>query len=386
MTHQLNAETVRQLRPVELDWTPEPAGPRPVLRNLAEVQPERIDWLWDGYLARGKVHTFDGNPGLGKSTALLDLAAKITTGTAWPDGQPGTTPAGVVLLSAEDGLADTIRPRLDAADADVTRVVALTGITVDDYPEPYERLPVLPGDIDHIADAIAAVDAALVVIDPLMAFLDGKIDSHKDQSIRRALTPLTRAAETSGAAVVIVRHLTKADGGPAIYRGGGSIGIIGAARLGFTVARDRDNPDQVIIASTKSNIGPEPASLVYHLENSDDHGCARVIWDGITERTADDLTAPHMPDRETNQGRALAWLTDYLTEHEPGVRRTDVMSAAVAAGHAVRNIERAFKAGPFTSSTINRHALWQLDTSVNPPSTRGSGERGEVGEGDHDHA
>jgi RecA-family ATPase len=157
------------------DRAPAPPVPAEVvsLVRLADVHPERIDWLWPGYLARGKLHVIDGDPGLGKSTLTTDLAARVTTGANWPDGQVGCAPSGVILLSAEDGLADTIRPRLDAAGADVQRAVALTGIRYldPDAGEVLERMPALPSDISRIRYAVEQADAALVVIDPLMAYL-----------------------------------------------------------------------------------------------------------------------------------------------------------------------------------------------------------------------
>lgn len=205
---------------------------------MATVAPERIAWLWPGYLAAGKLHVIDGDPGLGKSSMTLDWAARVSTGARWPDQQDGCPPAGVLLLSAEDGLADTIRPRLDAAHADVSRVFAFSAFDIDGEGERIERPATLPGDVARMARAIETNGIGLVIVDPLMAFLAGSIDTHRDQDVRRALTALARVAEHTGAAVVLVRHLNKATGGEAIYRGGGSIGIIGAARLAFTVGKD----------------------------------------------------------------------------------------------------------------------------------------------------
>src|SRR5262245_17169993 len=174
--------------------------------SLADVNAEKIDWLWAGYLAKGKIHVFDGDPGLGKSTATIDIAARVTTGKPWPDGQPGCAPAGVVLLSAEDGLGDTIRPRLDAAGADVTKVVAITGIPYIDHDtgESYERSVTLPNDLDRIRVAIEAVGAAVLIVDPLMAYLGGDVNSHRDQDVRRALAPLAALAEEIGVAVILI--------------------------------------------------------------------------------------------------------------------------------------------------------------------------------------
>src|SRR5690606_19837500 len=103
----------------------------PVVGVMADVQPARIEWMVPRYLARGKLHIIDGDPGLGKSSIGLDLAARLSTGSPWPDSQPGVK-AGVVIMSAEDGLADTIRPRLDAHGADPTRVVAMTAVRTYD--------------------------------------------------------------------------------------------------------------------------------------------------------------------------------------------------------------------------------------------------------------
>ena len=122
----------------------------------------RIAWLWPGYLAAGKLHVLDGDPGLGTSCLTLDLATRVSTGKRWPDDAQGCDPVGVLLLSAEDGLADTIRPRLDAASADVDRVYAFTVREVDPRTGArLERLATLPGETTRLARAITARDVGL---------------------------------------------------------------------------------------------------------------------------------------------------------------------------------------------------------------------------------
>ena len=192
-----------------------------------------------------------------------------------PDGEPGEDrePAGVVILSAEDDLRDTIRPRLDAAGADVDRVLALE--VVPDV-EGGERLPTLPIDAHYILTAVRLMGACLVVVDPLSAYLGVTINSHRDQDCRRALWPLAKLAEETGAAVVVVRHLNKGNASNPLYRGGGSIGIIGAARLGLLVARDPDNGDRRVLASTKCNLAKLPASLGFALDTAGNRACASV--------------------------------------------------------------------------------------------------------------
>lgn len=262
-------------------------GPEPTLEIgilLSDVVPERVTWLWDGRIPLGKLTILDGDPGLGKSTLSLAIAAHVSLGRPLPHSLEPRRAAGVVLLSAEDDLADTIRPRLDAAGADVTRILALRTVPGDD-----DMPPSIPADLHLLEQAIQRVDARLVVIDPLMAFLDAEVDGHKDQSVRRALHRLSKLAEDTGTAVVVVRHLNKATGGNPLYRGGGSIGIIGAARAGMLVARDPDDQTRRVLATTKCNLAAEAESLSFHLEQHDE--ASRVVWDGVSAHDAGMLLA-----------------------------------------------------------------------------------------------
>lgn len=357
----------------ELPPPPEPdktSPPHATLVKLSDVTRERVSWLWDGYLAAGKLHVLDGDPGLGKSTMLSDLAARITTGQAWPDGQEGTTPAGVVIMSAEDGLGDTIRPRLDAAGADVARVVALTGVTTWDAEthEPYERTPALPRDIDSLAIGIREVGAVLVIVDPFMAYLAGNVNSHRDQDIRRTLAPLAKMAEETGCAIVLVRHNTKGGGSNALYRGGGSIGIIGAARLSFTVGKDPEDDERRILAPTKANISALAPSLAYRLVDSPEHGCARVVWDDQPVTiTADDLLVSSQESAEDREDRndAATWLRSYLVENGGEAVAGDIFAAGTKVGFQRHTLQRARKRAGVDSrkSGLNSGWLWRLNVA-----------------------
>ncbi|MDP6582331.1 MAG: AAA family ATPase, partial [Vicinamibacterales bacterium] len=216
---------------------------------LSDVTPERVEWLWLGRIPSGKVTLIDGDPGLGKSALTTDLAARVSTGRPMPDGEPCEA-GGVVILTAEDALADTVRPRLDAAGANSTRIIAVPTVGTGED----EHMPSVPGDLGAIEVAIQRVDARLVIIDPLMAYLGGEVNSHRDQDVRRALAPIAQLAERTGVAVLIIRHLNKDQGGKAIYRGGGSIGISGAARSVLLVAEDPDDLDRRILVPVKANL------------------------------------------------------------------------------------------------------------------------------------
>ena len=312
--------------------------PPAVGKLLSEVEPERVSWLWPGRLPLGKLSVLDGDPGLGKSAVTLDLAARVSAGLELPDGEL-CEPAGVVLLSAEDGLADTIRPRLDAAGADTGRIVGLSPMVEGSS----SGQPIsIPKDLNMIERAIGRVGASLVVVDPLMAFLSGGTDSHKDQDIRRVLTPLASLAERTRAAVLVVRHLNKAAGGNTLYRGGGSIGIIGAARSGLVIAPDPEDPEPRLLAANKHNLSKAASSLVFHVGTST-NGAARVVWGGTSNLSAGDiLREPADPEQRSALSEAMEFLLKELADGR--VAAELVKKDARAAGVSERTLKRAKRA------------------------------------------
>lgn len=325
---------------------------------MSSVEPERISWLWPGYVPAGKLTLIDGDPGDGKSTMTLDLAARVSTGSPMPDGSAGTK-GSVIVLSAEDGIADTIRPRLDAAGADVDQVFVVDEVIGSEQPRPVE----LPLDLPLLAHVIADRQAVLVTIDPLMAFLAG-VDSHNDQSVRRALHPLAKLAESSGAAIVVVRHLNKGSGAKALYRGGGSIGIAGAARAVHVVAIDPDDESgqRRLLAPVKVNIAIKPPTMAYRLVSDERYGCARVVWDGTVAATADELV--NIEPAEDRQERVTA--VDFLCEAlAHGERRTKDIEEEAREAHGIseRTLTRARKtlgvrAHQLTTGPKGRNEWW----------------------------
>ena len=351
---------------------PVAAGFGPHVIILANVEPERIDWLWPGYLPRGKLVILDGDPDQGKSVISLDLAARITTGSPMPDDAPPVKGA-VLILSAEDGLADTIRPRLDAAGGDPEQVITITEISaLGDEGQQFTRPVILPGDLPVIEDTIAAHGVVLVIVDVLMAYLSGTVNAHRDQDIRRALHPLAAMADRTGCCVLVIRHLNKTGGQHAIYRGGGSIGIVGAARAAFMVGTDPDDDtgSTRVLAPVKCNLARRPPALAYRLVADELHGSVRADWLGITDRRAADLLAnpedEAARDERSEHDEAADWLIDYLTGNGGEASWGDIKKEARAAGIAERTLQRAHRRAGVTISRAGFPArtVWSIDPNA----------------------
>ena len=212
--------------------------PGPILISLDSIEPEPVQWLWHNRIPLGKLSLIVGDPGNGKSFLLIYLAAHITTGEAWSDFCSPIQKGSVVILTAEDGLADTVRVRADAAGADVSRIKILEGIINKEGEQEYfnlvEHLPALEQAIKKTNDVL------LVGIDPITAYL-GIIDSHKNSSVRGALAPLASLAEKYKTAVIGITHLNKKIDTHAIYRPMGSLAFTAAARSVWAVARDEND-------------------------------------------------------------------------------------------------------------------------------------------------
>lgn len=358
-------------------------GPSPRLVRLADVEPEEVQWLWRGRVPLGKLTVIDGDPALGKSTLALTIAAHLSVGRPWPDGAPCDV-ADTVLLSAEDGLADTVRPRVDAAGGAPERIHALTEVVDhDEDGREFARPPTLR-DVDLIEQAITSTRARLLIIDVLMAYLGGRTDSHRDQDVRSVLSPIAALAERRGCAVVLLRHLNKAAGGSPMYRGGGSIGILGACRAGYLVARDPEDDTRCVLASTKSNLAELPGSLSYSLVSAADSHVARVSWgEASSHDAAALLRTPDSDDDRGEHDEAVDWLVAYLAERGGAAAAKDILRSAKTDGIAERTLRRARSRAGVESQRrgFGEGAVWSIDPTHAPlrPHSGHSGQPSEPG-------
>lgn len=335
---------------------------RPAVVRLADVEPEEVRWLWYPYIPLGKITILEGDPGAGKTWLALRLAAAVSNGDPLPglDGVPRERrePANVLYLSAEDGLGDTLRPRLDAAGADPARVFALTGWQGKDDKGRERAGGVTLQDLDIIEGAIAQYRPALVVVDPIQAYMGAGVDIHRANEVRAVLAGLAELAERYGCAAVLVRHLAKGTTDRAIYRGLGSIDFAAAARSILLVAADPDDEGgrRRVIAHVKSSLAERGPSLAFSIREGS------FYWEGTADVDAEALLAPRLAsDGEPKLPRAIEWLLEVLAEG-PVPSREIEKRAEVEIGASKRTLWRAAREVGVRTRKDGRTWVWELPT------------------------
>lgn len=243
------------------------------LIHMSEIEAEEVQWLWYPYIPFGKVTIIQGDPGEGKTTFVLALIALLTTGQALPECEDAADPINVIYQTAEDGLADTIKPRLLAAEADCSRVLVID-----------ESQQELTLSDERLEAAISETGARLLVLDPLQAYLGGDVDMHRANEVRPIMKRLASMAERTGCAVILIGHMNKAQGTKASYRGLGSIDFRAAARSVLVVGRMKDEPTMRVVAQDKNSLAPEGRSIAFEL--NPDEG---LLWKGTCNSTVDDV-------------------------------------------------------------------------------------------------
>ena len=271
---------------------------------------------------------------------------RLSTGRPFPDGQPGLPPACSLVLNCEDSDQDTVRPRLQALGANLGRVFSL-------QPEdtPGSDTLRLPSQTGLLEKAVAQTGARLVVLDPIVAFLEQSVLTGNDQSVRRALLPLARLADRHRCVVHLARHLNKGGGRHAVYRGGGSIGFVGACRSAWLIARDPQTPGQCVLAQVKNNLGPPQESLAYAVVPHES-GPPTLSWRGSSPWTADQLLAGPSPASGRPGDRSRVFLEQFLADG-PQTSRA-IWAAAQEQGLSSRTLNRAKKEMEIRSQQVFR--------------------------------
>lgn len=335
-------------------------------RQMSHVKSKPIKWLWKGRIACGKVSMLAGHPGLGKTQITSSMAAVVTTGGRWPVDNTLCEIGNVILFSAEDDAEDTIRPRLEAAGADLDRVFILDAV-LDEHgkPRPFN----LANDLLRLSEMLDHIgNVALIVIDPITAYLGGT-DSHKNADIRALLAPLSELAAKHASAIVCVSHLNKGGGGEALLRVTGSLAFVAAARAAFLVVKDHENSSRRLFLPIKNNVGNDQSGLAFTLESyllPDNIETSRVRWESeaVLISADDAMAGPELPEDRGALESAKEFLGILLSSGP--IAAQQVASEAKEAGHAWPTVRRAQNALGVKSHKDGMKGpwLWSLPSSA----------------------
>ena len=266
------------------------------LINMADVESKNVEFLWYPYIPYGKITIIQGDPGEGKTTAVLRIAALLTKGEMLPEDKQEREPINVIYQTAEDGLADTVKPRLEAAGAYCSRILVID--------ESAENLSMLDSRIE---EALKETGAKLIILDPIQAYLGSNVDMHRANEIRPVMKHLGNIAEKYGCAIILIGHMNKASGSKSTYRGLGSIDFQATARSVLIVGRIKDDPTCRVIAHDKSSLAPEGPSIAFRLDK--DNG---FEWEGIIDIAVDELLSGEQKKSKLNS--AKDFLKTYLAD------------------------------------------------------------------------
>lgn len=338
--------------------------PKVELIRASEITPEPVSWLWDGWLAAGKLHVLGGAPGTGKTTISMALAATVTAGGRWPDGT--RCPVGsVAIWSGEDDPADTLVPRLALAGANLERVHFVAGMVEEGNRRSFDPAK----DMEPLREALAKVgDVRLLIVDPIVSAISG--DSHKNAEVRRALQPLVDLAGAMRCALLGITHFSKGTGGrDPVERLTGSLAFGALARVVLVAAKQQgegeDGRTVRLFLRAKSNIGPDDGGFEYDLVQGEMPGTAGIFtsaaqWGEAVEGAARELlaTADATDDGEGGTLAEAKQFLESLLSHGP-VQAKAIRADAEGAGYSWATIKRAKKALGITPEKAGMRGPWE---------------------------
>ena len=309
------------------------------LINMEDIKCENVEWLWYPFVPYGKITIIQGDPGEGKTTLVLQMIAKLTRGETIINEET-KEPINVIYQTAEDGLSDTIKPRLVAANADCSKV-----LVIDDKETPLTMLDV------RLEKAIAETSARLVVLDPIQGFLGADVDMHRANEIRPVMKHIAEIAEKYRCAIILVGHMNKCNMGKSAYRGLGSIDFQAAARSVLIVGRIKDEPEIRVVCQIKNSLAAEAKSIAFKL--SEKNG---FEWLGECDVKAEELlcgTAKGM-----KQKTAVHFLEDTLSKGK--MAQTKIAELAEEKGISNKTLRNAKKSLDIKASKIGNQWYWEL--------------------------
>lgn len=310
----------------------------PHLVRLSTVPPENVAHLDAGRLMLRKTTLLSGLPGTGKSWIGASIAASLSAGRpVWPPSLcpecVARPPANVLMLAGEDGIGDTIRPRIDLLEGDPDRVIVMPGIFVEVEGEDVREVDVQLDKLDDIRAALEDVRPTLIIVDTVTEHFPAGADANKAVEVRAALRGIARLAEDADASLLLIHHLNKAQSGPAIFRSSGSLDFVALARSVLITGEHEGRP---ALAHAKANLTRRAPTLLYTLE----HGV--LNWTGTSDATADDLVnTTHQPYAGNARGEAIEFLQEHLTQGP--LKAAEIHQLAKRSGITEKTLNRAKK-------------------------------------------
>lgn len=314
------------------------------LISMDEIPAEEVQWLWYPYIPYGKLTIIHGDPGEGKTTLILRLAALLSRGEPLPCDDRPQEPIRIIYQTAEDGLGDTIKPRLLAGKADCSQIKVID--------ESEAALTLLD---ERVEQAIAETGARVMILDPVQAYVGAGVDMNRANEVRTVLAQLGRIAEKYKCAMILVGHLNKAQGTKSQYRGLGSIDFQAAARSVLVVGRVKDRPEVRVMAHEKSSLAPEGEPVAFEL--SADNG---FRWIGHYDISIEDLLSG--VSREKKSDLAERMIRDCLTDGR--YPQQAVMNKAKRAGISKRVMDEAKKRLNIQSVKDGNQWFWQMPNEL----------------------
>lgn len=308
--------------------------------SMDEVPVEEVEWPWYPYIPFGKLTIIHGDGGEGKTTLILRLAALLSRGEKLPCDSTEREPIKVIYQTAEDGLGDTIKPRLLAGNADCSQIKVID--------ESEASLTMLD---ERIEKAIVETGARALILDPVQAYIGAKVDMNRANEVRAVLSQLGRIAGQYRCAIILVGHLNKAQGNKSNYRGLGSIDFQATARSVLIVGRLKDNPQIRVMVQDKSSLAPEGEPIAFELDKENG-----FRWLGHYDISADDLLCGIPREKKSEQAENL--ILEYLSQGK--YPQQALLKKAQAIGISKRVLDEAKKALNVQSVKEGSQWYWQL--------------------------
>lgn len=310
--------------------------------KMSEVQSQEIEWLWYPFIPYGKLTIVQGDPGDGKTTLILNIAAKLSKGEELDNDMKLTEPMNIIYQTAEDGLADTVKPRLEKAGADCERIVVID--------ESYKSLSMAD---ERLKEAIIQTGARMLILDPIQAYLGGGMDMNRANEARDMTKRLGALAEKYKCAIILIGHMNKASGNKAAYRGMGSIDFFAVARSVLLVGRVEGEPNIRAVVQIKNNLAQFGHPKAFELMESG------FKWMGDYEITADEVLGGIAP--KANKLEQAKQILRELAETSNAIQSNEIFDMSEEQGISKRTLENAKKELGIRARKINNSWYWELD-------------------------